>query len=141
MLDRGEKEPRCVESCPTGALIFGDMDDPNSTISKLFAKGNTEVLHAEFGLEEKVSYVGLPKKFVAGTIVYKDKQECATGIEVFLIHENETKKTLTDGFGDFEFEGLPTNKEYTVKVAVDDYAPQELKVITKVDVYLGEIEL
>jgi Fe-S-cluster-containing dehydrogenase component len=141
MLDQGEKEPRCVESCPTGALIFGDMDDPNSAISKLFAKGNTEVLHAEFGLEEKVSYLGLPKKFVAGTIVYKDKQECATGIEILLIHENETKKTMTDGFGDFEFEGLPANNEYTVKVAVDDYAPQELNVITKVDVYLGEIEL
>jgi hypothetical protein len=117
------------------------MDDPNSAISKLFAKGNTEVLHSEFGLKEKVSYLGLPKKFVAGTIVYGDKQECATGVEVVLRYEGETKNTMTDGFGDFEFEGLPANKEYTVKIAVDDYAPQERKVMTKVDVYLGEIEL
>jgi Fe-S-cluster-containing dehydrogenase component len=141
MLDKGEKEPRCVESCPTGALIFGDMDDPNTAISKLLAKGNTEVLHSNFGLQEKVSYLGLPKKFVAGTVVYGDKQECATGIEVVLSHDGEKQNTMTDGFGDFEFEGLPTNKAYTVKIAVDDYASQELKVITKSDIYLGEIEL
>src|SRR5512141_866463 len=39
MLDKGEKVPRCVESCPTGALIFGDLDDPNSNIAKVMAEG------------------------------------------------------------------------------------------------------
>jgi Fe-S-cluster-containing dehydrogenase component len=141
MLDKGEKEPRCVESCPTGALIFGDMDDPDSPISRIFNEGKTEVLNSEFGLKEKVSYLGLPKKFVAGTIVYKGKQECATGIEVVLSNDNETMNTMTDGFGDFEFDDLPADKEYTVKIAVDDYPSQEIKVITKVDVYLGEILL
>jgi len=58
MLDKGEKEPRCVESCPTGALVFGDMDDPDSAISRLLAAGNTESLHPEYELEEKVSYHG-----------------------------------------------------------------------------------
>ncbi|MFC1846412.1 4Fe-4S dicluster domain-containing protein, partial [Chloroflexota bacterium] len=50
LLDDGWKEPRCVELCPTGALIFGDMDDPNSEVAKLVASGNTEVLRPEYGL-------------------------------------------------------------------------------------------
>ncbi|GEA52685.1 cytochrome c nitrite reductase Fe-S protein [Vibrio inusitatus NBRC 102082] len=28
------KQPACVESCPTNALVFGDLNDPNSNISQ-----------------------------------------------------------------------------------------------------------
>jgi Fe-S-cluster-containing dehydrogenase component len=45
MLDAGEKTVRCVESCPTQALHFGDVNDPNSDISKYLAakKGHVEI--------------------------------------------------------------------------------------------------
>ncbi len=32
----------------------------------MIAKGET--LHPEFGLKTKVTYIGLPKKFIAGTV-------------------------------------------------------------------------
>ena len=141
MLDTGEKEPRCVESCPTDAIIFGDMDDPDSAVSQLMAEGNAEVLNSQYGLKEKVFYIGLPKRFVAGTLIYGNKQECSTGIEVNLSHGDETMNTMTDGFGDFEFEGLQPETTYSIRIEHKGYAPKEFHVQTKTDVYLGEIVL
>jgi molybdopterin-containing oxidoreductase family iron-sulfur binding subunit len=31
----GEVQPACVQSCPSGALVFGNMNDPDSRVSKL----------------------------------------------------------------------------------------------------------
>jgi Fe-S-cluster-containing dehydrogenase component len=141
MLDKGEKVPRCVESCPTGALIFGDLDDPRSEISKLMKSGATEVLHPEYGLKEKVRYIGLPKKFVAGTVIYGDVDEVAVGVNITLSGEGKSLTTQTNGFGDFEFEGLGDNTDYVVKIEASGYQPKNLKAKTSRDVCLGEIVL
>jgi len=141
LLDQGWKEPRCVEVCPTGALLFGNLDDPNSEISKIIAAGKTEALHPEYGLKEKVRYLGLPKRFVAGAVVLADTDECAEGVKVTLEGEGEKKTILTDNYGDFEFEGLPADKYYTVRVEAPGYRKKQLEVKTAVDVYLGDIFL
>jgi Fe-S-cluster-containing dehydrogenase component len=141
MLDKGEKVPRCVESCPTGALAFGDLDDPKSAVSKLGAAGNTEILHPEYGMKEKVHYLSLPKKFVAGTVIYGDIDECANGLTISLAGNNATQQTQTNGFGDFEFEGLANNTDYSVKVEAPGYKARSVKTRTQKDVYLGEIIL
>ncbi len=141
LLDKGWKEPRCVEACPTGALVFGDLDDPNSEIAKLMASGKTEALHPEYGLKEKVRYIGLPKRFIAGSVVFGDKDECAEGIKVTLSGEGEKQTVKTNNYGDFEFEGLAADKEYKVKVEAEGYKSQSFAVKTNIDVYLGDIFL
>ncbi len=50
-------------------------------------------------------------------------------------------KKLTDAFGDFEFEGLPANTSYRVKIAAPGYKPWESEVRTGASVYLGDIVL
>ncbi|MCK5203838.1 MAG: hypothetical protein KAR15_08195, partial [Desulfobacterales bacterium] len=105
LLDKGWKEPRCVETCPTGALVFGDMDDPESDISKLRSSQDMEILHPEYELNPGVCYVGLPKKFIAGEVILgNQRDECAEGISITLVSETGTQNIKTDNFGDFEFE-------------------------------------
>jgi len=51
--------PYCVEICPTDALIFGDMDDPDSKISRLLKSEKTEVLLPEQGARPNVFYANM----------------------------------------------------------------------------------
>lgn len=142
LLDKGWKEPRCVEACPMGALLFGDLNDPSSEIAKVIASGKTETFHPEYDLKPKVKYIGIPKRFVAGEVLFKDKKdECAEGVTVTLKGDGVEKTTRTDNYGDFEFEGLEADKEYTLLVEHRGYAFKKIKVRTKVDVYTGEIVL
>lgn len=141
LLDAGWKEPRCVEMCPTGALAFGDLDDPASEVSRLIASGAAESLHPEYGLKEKVVYIGLPKKFVAGTVVLGDTDECAKDATVILTGSGRNMTVTTDTFGDFEFEGLADDTEYFIKIEAKGYKPKEIPVKTTSDVYLGVIKL
>ena len=141
LLDAGWKEPRCVEACPTGCLAFGDLDDPDSAASKSLASGGTEVLHPGFGLKEKVRYLGLPKSFVAGAVVFGDTDECAKDVSVTLEGAGLRETAVTDAYGDFEFEGLPANTDFKVTLSSPGYAPLEMEVRTGASVYLGDIVL
>ncbi len=141
-LDEGAKQPRCVESCPTGALVFGDLDDPAGEIAALAEKSGVEAFHPEYRTDPLVKYVGIPRRFVAGEVVYKDRQaECAAGVAVRLEGGGQTRTTASDLFGDFEFEGLDKNTEYRLVVESDGYQSREITFTTRTDVNLGEIIL
>jgi hypothetical protein len=62
-------------------------------------------------------------------------------VSVTLTGDGSTATTLTDGFGDFEFEGLPANTAYTVTTSLPGYASRELEVKTTTSIYLGDIVL
>ncbi|EAA8740156.1 cytochrome c nitrite reductase Fe-S protein [Salmonella enterica] len=48
------KQPACVESCPTKALTFGNLDDPNSDISRLLRQKTTYRYKLALGTKPKV---------------------------------------------------------------------------------------
>ena len=49
--------PSCVNACIGEARIFGDLNDPQSEISKLIARNPVTVLRQEMGTEPNVFYI------------------------------------------------------------------------------------
>jgi tetrathionate reductase subunit B len=53
------RNPVCVEVCPAGARMFGDLDDPTSTVGIALREREAAVLKPELGTKPKVFYIGL----------------------------------------------------------------------------------
>ncbi|MDX2470506.1 MAG: 4Fe-4S dicluster domain-containing protein [SAR324 cluster bacterium] len=56
LIDKGEK-PACVTTCKEGALIFGDLNDPNSEIRKVLETTKTIQRKPGLGTKPSVFYV------------------------------------------------------------------------------------
>ena len=60
-LERSQ-QPACVEACAkanVGALSVGDLNDPESEVSRLIAGNPTRRIREDLGTEPKVYYIGL----------------------------------------------------------------------------------
>jgi tetrathionate reductase subunit B len=136
LLDRGWKEPRCVDSCPTDALRLID----ESELDKV--TGKREVLHPEYGTGPRVYYFNMPKKFIAGTVYDPITKRIIEGATCSLASDKgHSFETTTDGFGDFWFEDLEIGT-YSLTLTADKYPPKTInKISTEKDVNLGDIAL
>jgi len=56
-LKDGEFNPACVQSCSPKAMVFGDLNDPDSQVSRLAKSGRSTKLLAELGTLPNVSYL------------------------------------------------------------------------------------
>ena len=49
--------PACVVACPTGARIFGDLNDPNSKVSQILSENPSYRLRENLGTNPRVYYL------------------------------------------------------------------------------------
>jgi len=133
LLDKyGWIRPRCVDVCPSAALKFGEESELDL--------GGSETLNPEYGLTTRVHYMGLPKRFVAGTIFDPAEDEVVIGATCTLTGEGGTFNTATDAFGDFWFEGLKVGT-FSLKIEAGGKTKTIDSISTAQDVNVGDIEL
>lgn len=123
LLDEG-KVPRCVDACPTGALLFGEEDEFKDLIAQ------AEVIKPEYGLKPRVYYLNSPKLFVAGEVYDPQLDECLEDVEMTLTNEESGQVYVvkSDKFGDYWFRKLTAGR-YSLKAAKAGYQPFEKSCI------------
>ena len=50
-------DPSCVAVCPTHCMYFGDMDDPNSSVSRLLQSRRHHALLTDAGTRPQLFYL------------------------------------------------------------------------------------
>jgi tetrathionate reductase subunit B len=147
LLDDGWAEPRCADACPTLALRLLDEDDPET--QALMAAGEVEKPERKDELQPRVYYLGLPKKFIAGTVYDPVEEEVIIGATCTLTevagageaYEGATRSVETDNYGDFWFEGLPDGL-FDLEISRGGRAKRFTRLSTvDHDINLGDIPL
>lgn len=131
-VDEGEL-PRCAEVCPHDAIVFGEIEN----------KKPLEVFLPEAGTEPRVYWKGLPKPWIAGTVIDAAVDEVisdATVTSVDLV-ENGSVTIHSDAFGDFWIKGMEKDRKYRVEIKKDGYEDFLAVVTTDGDQDLGTVGL
>jgi molybdopterin-containing oxidoreductase family iron-sulfur binding subunit len=56
-LQEADFQPACAESCPSKAIVFGDLDNPNHKVNQLSQSSRATRLLEDLGTEPKVFYL------------------------------------------------------------------------------------
>lgn len=128
LLDNGWTVPRCVDSCATDALRFGEEAD--------FGDELAECVQLVEG--SGIYYKNVPKRFIAGAVVDLEADELVVGVRVELFNgKNELVAAQdTDEFGDFFFD------QVEAAVYVVSYAGKNVPAdVTEEDLCLGDLAI
>ena len=137
LLDNGFTQPRCVEACPTDAMVFGDE---NSDKMRELLK-DAKPLNPALGIGERVFYKNVPGQFIGATVYDPVEKEVVIGARVTLTGEGLTKETETDSYGDFWFRDLPVGK-FDISVTAPGFKTLSFKAVDTTDcVNLGDVPM
>ncbi len=132
-VDEGEA-PRCVDACPHDAILFGEIETNKQPL---------EIYHPEYEAGPRVYWQGLPRPWIAGTLIDAIADEVISGASVSVVDlsGDAPLSVLSDAFGDFWITGLETGQKYRVEIKMDGYEDFQAEVTTGDDQDLGTIKL
>ena len=138
LVDQG-KNPKCVDVCPRSVFTFGDLDDPNSAVSKLVSQA--QPLHPEYNTKPKITFIGYPKTFIMGKVVDSTTgaylKDASVVADDFLGHKFTT---TVDNYGDFTLDGLDKGN-YALTVSKYGYKDWTQTIQLNTDTYVGDVKL
>ena len=56
-VEDGDVQTACQQSCPAGAIVFGDLNDKDSAVSRLVGQGRAYAVLGELNVKPAVSYL------------------------------------------------------------------------------------
>jgi len=146
LLDAGWKEPRCVQSCPTGALRAVLQDD--AAMQAQQRTESLEVLRPELKTKPRVYYRNLyrfDRCFIGGSVIslIDGETTCVVGATVLVLKDGaEVARTTTDTFGDFKCDGFERDSgAYAVRIGHPRLGAAVADCILGESVYLGTLTL
>ena len=145
LLDKGWREPRCAQSCPTGAIEALQVED--ATMADIASKQGLEVLRPELRTRPRIYYRNLhrfTKNFIGGSVTARVRgvTECVEGAQAALFKSGqEIAHETSDSFGDFKFDCLEADTDYSVRIQHSQYGSAAIDVRLRNSSYLGTIEL
>lgn len=146
LLDQGWTRPRCVQSCPTGAMQVTHVDDVE--MKEIAARNQLEVLRPDLKTRPRVYYQNLyryNKCFIGGSAVSElsGVVDCVAGAKVKLKRAGvDLQSAVTDSYGDFKFDRLdPGSGPYDVEVSHPEFGIAKAQVDLDDSYYIGTMKL
>jgi len=136
LLDRGWKAPRCVQSCPTGALKSVKITDEE--MLAIINEEKLEPIRADLNTRPRVFYKNLHrynKVFVAGEVLacLNGVTDCVANARVALYSQgNELVSTRSNEFGEYMLDGLDTGiGPCELEISHDKFAAKTISIACK----------
>lgn len=129
--------PRCVDVCPHEAILFGEE---TGSADSIVAGG--VAYHPEYRAEPRVSWKGLPRPWIAGSVTDAASDELIAGVAVTAVDlfEDGSVTVLSDEFGDFWLRGMERDRKYKVEIRKKGFEPFHA-IVTTTDANPGDQDL